>query len=104
MIDNTCTLVDGPLYTDREEALAAPGAIFVHVKKGGIYRKIVVATYAGDKCKDELDKEPMSVYEHLWPHKHGFYTRPDSEFEELVSTGVTGYPPEHPRFDPQIKD
>lgn len=77
---------DGPLYVNREDALKAPGAIFIHLKKGGIYRKMGVSIYAGDKCAEELDREPCSVYEHLWPHAHEFYHRPDSEFEEVVET------------------
>lgn len=103
MIDNTFILVSGPLHHTREGALRATGAIYHHIKGGGIYRKMGVAKYAGDKCAEELDGEPMSIYEHLWPHTHGFYVRPDSEFEEVVESGTPGYT-FHPRFERQDTD
>lgn len=94
MIDNTFVKAEGPLYADREEALEAPGAIYHHIKGGGIYRRMGSGKYAGDKCAAELEGEYLSVYEHLWPHAHEFYIRPDSEFEEIVTSQYG----EHPRF------
>ena len=94
MIDNTFVQADGPLYTDREEALKAPGALFIHKKKGGIYRRMGFIKYAGDKCAKEIGDGPMAVYEHLWPYEHSFFGRLDSEFEEIVTTDHGT----HPRF------
>ena len=94
MIDNTLQQVDGPLYATAADALAAPGAIFVHLKKGGIYRRIGALKYAGDLAAAELEGVMLSGYEHLWPHPHSFFARPDHEFEQVVETehGI------HPRF------
>lgn len=93
MIDNTCHRVDGPMYATREEALCAPGALYIHLKKGGIYRRIVIAKWAGERAAD-MEGEPISVYEHLWPHDHDFYTRPDAEFGQIVTTHLG----QHERF------
>ena len=86
MIDNTFEKADGPLHATRAEAVAASGAVYLHVKGGGIYRRMGSAKYAGDACAAALDGCPMSVYEHLWPHPHEFYVRPDHEFVEIVKT------------------
>lgn len=94
MIDNTFQQVSGPLYATAEDALAAPGAIFVHLKKGGIYRRMGALKYAGDLGADVLEGVMLAGYEHLWPHPHSFFARPDHEFEQVVETehGI------HPRF------
>lgn len=99
MIDNTMfqKAGDEPAFQTREEAIASGGDVRLHVKGGGIYRKIGIAKYAGDKCAAELDGEMMSIYEHLWPHKHTFFVRPDSEFEEIVSSDKRTT--DHERFE-----
>lgn len=86
MIDNTFETANGPLYIKRADAVAAPGAIYLHVKGEGIYRRIGSAKYAGDACAASLDGVSMAIYEHIWPHTHGFYCRPDHEFVEIVKT------------------
>ena len=89
MIDNTVILAQGPLCATREEALAHPGLLYIHIKAGGVYRKICEAKYAGEKTlRDGRDLEGVrfAVYEHLWPHDHDLYTRPMSEFVEVVRT------------------
>lgn len=100
MINNTFVIADGPLFETREDAIKADGEIFHHVKGGGIYRRIGSGLYAGDACAETLDRVSMSIYEHLWPHKHSIFIRPDSEFEEIVTTkDETGLRTSHPRFN-----
>lgn len=41
--------------------------------KGGLYR------YLGEALHSET-REPMVVYEHLWPHARGLWVRPASVF------------------------
>ena len=67
-----------PLFATREEALNAPGWIYTHFK-GGVYRRLMDA-------RDTTTDPPREVvvYEHLWPHQHGFWTRPIDEFEGVV--------------------
>ncbi|UTU07826.1 hypothetical protein CcrC1_gp140 [Caulobacter phage C1] len=86
MIDNTFIQADGPLYLTLEAALEAPGAIYTHVKKGGIYRRMGEAKYAGDAAAQTLEGVMMAVYEHLYPYAHSFFVRPQSEFVEVVRT------------------
>lgn len=95
MIDNTFEVAQGPLYILRADAVAAPGAVYLHVKGGGIYRRIGSAKYAGDRAASMLDGVSVSIYEHLWPHAHSFYCRPDFEFTEIVKTGAG----RHRRFE-----
>lgn len=62
-----------PLYATREDALAAPGEIYQHYK-GGVYRLVE---------RDVKHSETLKlgvVYEHLWPHDHGFWYRPQELF------------------------
>ncbi len=97
MIDNTLTQVEGPFCASREEALSQPGDLYVHIKVGGIYRKLGQPKYAGEQVLADgslLDQTRMALYEHLYPHHHDFYVRPVSEFHQIVTTprGV------HPRF------
>lgn len=65
----------------RAEALGQPGDVRVHYK-GGIYRKLFVATLTDDaKAGDQV-----AVYEHLHPHEHKYYARPDGMFEGVLDT------------------
>lgn len=95
MIDNTFEVADGPLCATLQEALTAPGALYMHVKKGGIYRRIGHIKWAGDLAAEELAGVPISIYEHIWPHRHSFFGRPDAEFVEIVRTDKG----EHRRFE-----
>lgn len=62
-----------PLYQTESEALQAPGKIVRHYK-GGIYRII------SEHAKHSETLEEGVVYEHLWPHQHGFWFRPKDVF------------------------
>ena len=62
-----------PLFKTREEALAAPGEIYHHYK-GGIYRLVQ------RDVKHTETGEIGVMYEHLWPHNHGFWFRPQEMF------------------------
>lgn len=59
------------LYEREDDALAASGEIYRH-HKGGIYRLI-----ARDVRHSETGEEGV-VYEHLWPHTHQLWYRPDT--------------------------
>ena len=64
---------ESPLFPTKEEALAAPGEIYQHYK-GGVYRLIQ---------RDVKHSETLElgvVYEHLWPHNHEFWYRPQELF------------------------
>jgi len=64
---------ESPLFPTKEEALAAPGEIYQHYK-GGVYRLIQ---------RDVKHSETLElgvVYEHLWPHDHGLWYRPQELF------------------------
>lgn len=61
------------LFPTREEALLAAGDVRAHYK-GGVYRKLFTAI----DCDTSTRK---SIYEHLHPHPHEYYSREDSEFE-----------------------
>lgn len=100
MIDNTLILHDGPLYATAEEALASTGAIYTHIKKGGIYRRIGELKYAGDLAAELLEGVMLAGYEHLWPHEHSFFARPDFEFIEVVRTQHG----EHRRFEFMVNE
>jgi len=58
-----------PLFATKEEALAAPGEIYQHYK-GSVYRLVE------REVKHSETLELGVVYEHLWPHDHGFWYRP----------------------------
>jgi hypothetical protein len=62
-----------PLYRTKEEACAAPGEIYRHYK-GGVYRLV----QRGVIHSETLEKGVL--YEHLWPHEHGFWYRPEELF------------------------
>jgi hypothetical protein len=69
-----------PLHKTKNEALAAPGEIYQHYK-GGVYRLVrrdVQHTETG---------EIGVLYEHLWPHEHGFWFRPQKMFFGKNSAG-----------------
>lgn len=65
--------MEHPLYQTEAEALAAEGEIYKH-HKGGVYRLV----QCGVKNSETL--EPGVLYEHLWPHDHGFWWRPEELF------------------------
>ncbi len=69
-----------PLYPTEAEALAALGEIYRHYK-GGIYRIILRGV------KHTENSEVGIVYEHLWPHDHCFWYRPESIFNSPQSNG-----------------
>ena len=65
--------MEKPLYATKEQALAAEGELYQHYK-GGVYR-LVART-----AKHSETLEVGVVYEHLWPHDHGFWFRPQELF------------------------
>lgn len=70
-----------PLFATESEALAAPGELYRH-HKGGIYRLVqqgVVHSETG---------EIGVVYEHLWPHAHRFWYRPQELFFGMLPDGM----------------
>lgn len=70
------------LYHHRDDALAAPGAIYDHFK-GGIYRKLGRFVYQeGDFVPKQGDL--MVAYEHIYPHEHGMFVRTDKDFRQTV--------------------
>lgn len=72
--------MEHPLFTTREEALAAPGEIYQHYK-GGVYRLVQ---------RDVRHSETSEIgvlYEHLWPHDHGFWFRPQDLFFGTLENG-----------------
>lgn len=71
------------LFSDRDEALNAPGDVRVHYK-GGIYRKLFTALDCDLSVNGQVVRK--AVYEHLHPHPHDFYLRGNEEFEGDAST------------------
>lgn len=69
-----------PLFPTKEEALAAPGEIYQHYK-GGVYRLV----QRGIRHSETL--ETGVLYEHLWPHDHGFWFRPEDIFFGSLESG-----------------
>ncbi len=72
--------MEGPLFASEAEALAAEGEIYKHYK-GGIYRLIM----RGVRHSETL--ETGVLYEHLWPHDHGFWFRPEAIFSSNLPNG-----------------
>jgi hypothetical protein len=72
--------MEKPLFASEAEALAAPGEIYKHYK-GGVYRLV----QRGVKHSETL--EVGVLYEHLWPHDHGFWFRPEEIFFGTLSNG-----------------
>lgn len=69
-----------PLFSTKDEALGASGEIYEHYK-GGVYRLLQ---------RDVKHSETLEVgvlYEHLWPHEHGFWFRPESIFFGTLPSG-----------------
>lgn len=62
-----------PLFKTKEGAYAAPGEIYQHYK-GGVYRLVQ------RDVKHTETGEIGVMYEHLWPHNHGFWFRPQEMF------------------------
>lgn len=72
--------MERPLFATREDALSAPGEIYEHYK-GGIYRLVQ---------RDVRHSETLEtgvLYEHLWPHDHGFWFRPAELFFGTLADG-----------------
>lgn len=69
-----------PLFTTKEEALAAPGEVYQHYK-GGVYRLVQ------RDVKHTETGEIGVMYEHLWPHDHGFWFRPQEMFFGMNAAG-----------------
>lgn len=69
-----------PLYGTKEQALAAPGEIYQHYK-GGVYRLIQKGVQHSERL------EAGVFYEHLWPHAHGYWYRPESVFFGTLENG-----------------
>ncbi len=72
--------MEKPLFDTEEEALRAEGEIYKHYK-GGVYRLIK----RGVRHSETL--EVGVLYEHLWPHDHGLWFRPESLFFGTLESG-----------------
>ena len=68
------------LFKTEEGALSAPGEIYKHYK-GGVYRLV----QRGVRHSETM--EVGVLYEHLWPHDHGFWFRPQELFFGLLPNG-----------------
>lgn len=67
-------------FAKEAEALAAEGEIYKHYK-GGVYRLVQ---------RGVMNSETLEVgvlYEHLWPHDHGFWWRPEELFFGKLENG-----------------
>lgn len=69
-----------PLFATEVEALAAEGEIYKHYK-GSVYRLL----QRGVRHSETL--EVGVIYEHLWPHDHGFWFRPEELFFGKLANG-----------------
>lgn len=72
--------MERPLFPTEAEALAAEGEIYKHYK-GGVYRLIRRGVRNSETLELGVD------YEHLWPHDHGFWWRPESIFFSNLPNG-----------------
>lgn len=79
------TADERPRYPTEAQALAAEGEIYRHFK-GGIYRLVQRGV------RHSETGEIGVVYEHLWPHDHGFWFRPEASFFGVNDAG-------EPRFE-----
>lgn len=70
-----------PLFTTKEEALSAPGEVYQHYK-GGVYRLLQ------RDVKHAETGELGVVYEHLWPHNHTLFFRPQDIFFSKTDDGI----------------
>lgn len=69
------------LYATEVEALAAEGEIYRHYK-GGVYRLVKRGV------RHSESQETGVLYEHLWPHDHGFWFRPEELFFGIIPDGT----------------
>ncbi len=60
-------------YESESAALSASGEIYKHYK-GGVYRLVQRGV------RHSETGEVGVLYEHLWPHEHGFWFRPEALF------------------------
>ena len=67
------------------EAEAIKRATHRHYK-GGLYRVI-------GSAKHSETLEPMTVYEHLWPHAQGLWVRPEAMFYGTLTDGSLRFAP-----------
>ncbi len=67
------------------EAEAIKRATHRHYK-GGLYRVI-------GSAKHSETLEPMTVYEHLWPHAQGLWVRPEEMFHGTLDDGTLRFTP-----------
>lgn len=74
-----------PLYTSREDAYAAEGEVYQHYK-GGVYRLL------DHRVVDSKTGSLGVLYEHLFPHKHGYFFRPRSMFFQELPPEAGGGP------------
>lgn len=72
--------MEHPLFASKEEALIAPGEIYQHYK-GGVYRLVQRGV------RHSETGEIGVLYEHLWPHDHGFWFRPEELFFGTLENG-----------------
>ena len=79
-----------PLFATEAEALAADGEIYKHYK-GGVYRLVQRGVRHSESMEEGV------LYEHLWPHDHGFWFRPTELFFAKLPNG-------EPRFKLIKKD
>lgn len=96
-------------YATRKEALSQSGDVRVHYK-GGVYRKLSTITVSADFAACDVLDVPcqgrvvtatitdavaagtlMALYEHLYPHAHRHYLRPDAMFEGALESGVVRF-------------
>lgn len=69
-----------------EEAIAAYPDTFVHYK-GGVYRLLQTGVIHADS------QEILVLYEHLWPHEHKTFVRPQSDFYGWNEQGLARFTP-----------
>lgn len=72
--------MEQPLFATEAEALAAEGEIYKHYK-GGVYRLLQ------KRVRNSETLEEGILYEHLWPHDHGVWWRPESLFFGKLENG-----------------
>lgn len=70
-----------PLFKTKEDAYAALGEVYQHYK-GGVYRLLQ------RDVKHTETGELGVVYEHLWPHDHSVFFRPQEIFFSKTDDGV----------------
>lgn len=68
------------LFATEAEALAASGEIYKHYK-GGVYRLVQRDIVYCENLERHV------LYEHLWPHDHGFWFRSEEDFFGTIPNG-----------------